>query len=438
MSKLIWKLRLLMALISSTALAAPIAITGGKVYPISGPVIEGGTVVFDNGKITAVGKNVPVPPGAQVIDATGMTVIPGLIDSYTHLGAMEIDQVDVTRDIDEAADPIEPQLKIVDGLFPESEVIPVTRTNGIATVLVAPDENNVINGQSALINLDASKFVDSIIVKSPVGMHVTLGEAPKARYGPKNQMPMSRMGTAALLRQTLIKAKEFLAKQEDYQKKLQEYETKKNDPKAKKEDLKEPEKPGRDAVLEALVPVIKGELPVIVSAHRVDDIETAIRIAEEFNLKLILNHCTNGYKIADLLAQKKIPVLVGPITTQPGSMETQGALYENAALLQKAGVKIAIQSGEVHNVRNLPYEAGIAVSYGLPWEEALKAITLTPAEILGVASRLGSLEPGKDANIAIFDGDPLQPLSNCKKLFINGRDVPLTNYQTELYEKYNK
>lgn len=435
MLKLIWKSVFLAVAFSGSLFASPIAITNGKVYPISGPVIEGGTVVFDNGKITAVGKNIPIPPGAQVIDVKGMIVMPGMIDAFTHLGLIEVDLVSITRDEDEFVEPITPQLRALDGFFPESQVIEVNRINGITSVLIAPGEGNVIAGQSALINLNGSQFVDSVVVKSPVAMHITLGEAAK-RYGSRNQMPMSRMGTAALLRQTFIKAREYLAKLADYQKKLQDYQQKLKAPGVKKEELKEPEPVAYDAQLEALLPVMKTELPVIASAHRLDDIQTAMRIADEFGLKLILNHCTDCYKIAEDLARKNIPVIVGRITIQPDQMQTLGAIYENAAILQKAGVKIAIESGEVHNVRNLPYEAGIAVAYGLPWEEALKAITINPAQILGVSDKMGSLEVGKDANIAVFDGDPLQPLSNCKKLFVKGKELLLTTWQTELYEKY--
>jgi imidazolonepropionase-like amidohydrolase len=204
----------------------------------------------------------------------------------------------------------------------------------------------------------------------------------------------------------------------------------------RKKDLKEPEAPERDLGLEVMVEALNGHLPVIAAARRKDDILTAIKFSEEFGLKLIILYGTDAYKLADVLEKKNIPVLVGPITTQPSSLENLGAIYENAAILDRAGVRIAIITSGSHNVRDLRFQAGIAAQYGLPISTALKAITIYPAEILGVHDQLGSIEPGKIANIAIFDGDPLQPLTKVTDVIIEGRIVPMESMQTELYEKY--
>ena len=190
--------------------------------------------------------------------------------------------------------------------------------------------------------------------------------------------------------------------------------------------------------MEALLPALDGTMPVLARAHRVDDILTAVRLADEFHLKLILSHGTEAYKVADLLAARKIPVLVGPITTQPERIETQGAIYDNAARLRRAGVEIAIMSDETLNARMLPYEAGLAVAYGLPWEEAIRAITAAPAAIFGVADRIGSLKPGLEADLVVTDGDPLQPLTRLRHLMIAGRPVPLTSRQTDLYARWRR
>ncbi|HMC82788.1 MAG TPA: amidohydrolase family protein [Candidatus Polarisedimenticolia bacterium] len=416
--------------------SSPIALVGGKVFPVSGPPIEGGTVLIRNGKIEAVGKGIPVPPDARRIDASGLWVLPGLIDSRTHLGLWEVDLSDVTRDEDESSDPITPQVRVIDAFYDESENIRVTRQTGVALALVAPGDENLINGQSALVDLSGDDL-DRILVKFPVAMHFSLGEPPKARYGKRDQAPTTRMGSAALIRIALTQARDYQGKWQEHDRKVRECgQTKPSRGKGKKEDKCPPDPPAKDLKLEALVPVLKGDLPAIFRAQRMDDITTALRLADEFKLKLILSHAAEAYKVADLLAAHKIPVLVGPITTQPDQIETLGAIYENAELLVKAGVKLAIQTDRTNDARTLPWEAGLAVTYGLPWDEALRAVTLSPAEIFGLADRVGSLEKGKDADVLVTTGDPFQPLSQVKHLFIRGKEVSLRSRQDDLAAKY--
>jgi imidazolonepropionase-like amidohydrolase len=405
--------------------AETIAITNAKIYTMAGPVIEKGTIVIRDGKIEAVGAGVTAPSGARIIDASGKQVFPGFIDANCHVGLSEINQVTSTVDISEGTDPVTPQMRVTDGFFPESFAIGVTRSNGVTAGIISPSDQNVFAGLSALIEF-SEKRIDEVVLKPVTALHVTLGEAPKAKYGEANKIPSTRMGTAALLRQTFVKARE-------YEEKWKRYEQKKPDTK----DSTERGAPERDLKLDAVLDVLNVKIPLVVSAHRVDDILTAIRIAGEFGIKenLVINHGTNAYKIAEILAREKIPVLLGPVTTQPDRMETLGANYESAALLHKAGVLIAIQSNETHNARNLPYEAALAVANGLPYEEALKAITSNVAKIFGFESLVGTLEPGKRANVIVAEGDPLEPRTKIVHVFIGGNEITGPNYQERMYQE---
>ncbi|PYS96038.1 MAG: amidohydrolase, partial [Acidobacteria bacterium] len=409
------------------------AIVGGRVFTMAGAPIEDGTVIVDKGTIREVGPGLRPPARATVIDAKGQWVFPGLIEPHTHLGLAEIDLEATTRDEDEATDPVLPQLRVMDAFYTESEVIPVTRLHGITAAFTTPGEGNVIGGSGAIVRLDGAS-PDAVLVKAGAALVANFGEPPKARYGPRNQSPDTRMGIAALLRDAFTKAQDYQAKWADYERKKKAFEQ--GRPGGKGKAPEKPAPPDRDLKLEALLPALKGEMPVFARAHRVDDILTAVRLADQFNLKLILSHGTEAYKVADLLAAKKIPVVVGPITTQPDRIETQGAVYDNAARLQRAGVKIAIQTGETLNARMLPYEASLAVAYGLPWEQAIRAVTVNPAEIFGVADRIGSLRPGLEADLIVTAGDPLQPLARLRHLMIAGRPIPLTSRQTALYERW--
>lgn len=450
------------------AAPAEFIVSADKVFPVSSEAIDGGAVWVKDGKILQVGKiqedgvggrimtcvdgcALQIRADMPIVESEGEWIFPGMIDAHTALGLLEVAKEPTVNDEDEGpVDPITPQLLARDGIWPETSVVPVTRVEGITSVLVVPANHrftyfgggNVIAGQSALIDLWGDT-VDAMLVKSPVGMHVNLGEWPKDRYRPKNKMPTTRMGTAAVLRQALLDAQAYREKWDRYNKELASQQGpgkgggKGTSPKTKG-SAKLPDRPERDLRKEALIPVLTGELPIIVRAHRADDILTGIAIAEEFGLRMFLDQGTEAYKVAGELAKRRIPVLVGPVTTQPERMETLGAIYENAARLQAAGVKIAIQTDEVHHVRHLPFEAGLAVAYGLPWEEAIRAITLSPAEIFGVQDRIGSLTAGAEANFFLSEGDPLEPATKIRKVYIRGAEVPMTNRQTELYKRFAK
>lgn len=402
-----------------------IAIINAKIYTMNGAPIENGVLILKGGKIEDVGTGIQTPAGARVIDASGKTVLPGFIDSNCHIGLEEVNQVKATVDDSEATDPVTPQLSVIDAFYPDSKTIGVTRSNGITAGIVAPADENIFTGMSAIVEFSGNRL-DQIVLKSPSALHVTLGEAPKATYGQRNKIPSTRMGSAYLLRETFQKAKEYDLKWKDKSK-------------SKNEKGKESKEPERNLKWEAVLQVLQGKIPLVVSAHRVDDILTAIRIADEFGItNLVINHGTEAYKISGILAQKKIPVLVGPVTTQPDRMETLGARYDNAALLQKAGVVIAIQTNDAHNARNLPYEAGIAVANGLPYDEALKALTVNPALIFKIDQEIGTLEKGKRANLIIANGDPLEPKTVIEKVIIGGLEMPDMNYQKQLWQDFDK
>ena len=389
-----------------------IAVRGGTIYTITRGIVEGGTVLIRNGKIEVVGKGVSIPKGAEIIDAARAAVFPGFIDAFTDLGA---DEVMFGGDFDEATSPVTPQLRIIDGINPENEFIPTARKMGTTAVLAAPGIGNLISGQSALLRL-AGATVKDMVLKFPVAVHINLGEAPKRRYGSKNQMPQTRMGEAALLRQTFTEVREYAASLEQYEKKLADFQ-------GKGGTGDKPEKPAVNLKYEALIPVLKGTLPVVITAERLDDILTALRIADEFGLRVILAGGADAWKVKERLAEKKIPVLIRPEAAARMTVETQGAVFENAALLQKAGIRIAFMSGSTRNLAGLVQQARLAMAYGLTQEEALKALTINPAEIFGAADELGSLEKGKEGNVVVFDGNPLLGPAKVKAVVVGGRVI---------------
>ncbi len=390
----------------------------GKCITVTRGTIENGAILIRDGKIQALGPDLECPLDARIIDASSLTVMPGLIDSFTNLGAVEIERSN--RDFDEETTPLTPHLRIIDAINPENSFIRVERKNGVTSVLCAPGEGNLLSGQSALIHL-AGESIEEMIVKFPVAVHGNLGEEPKLRYGKKGVYPSTRMGLAALLRQTLIDANDYLNRFLDYQKKVEEFEKKE-----KKREKDKSEKPlpfEIDFKLHALLPVIKGGLPLILRANRLDDILTGLRIAEEFKLNLIINHGAEAYRVADKLALKNIPVLFGPLESYFQKMETKGASYEGIIELYRKGVRFAFQTGSIQNVSSLLAQAERAISFGLPYEEAIKALTIYPAQIFGVENKLGSVEEGKIADLVVFEGDPLTRLSKVKMVIINGEVV---------------
>jgi len=390
-------------------LAQTIAITGGTVYPVSGPKIGNATVLIRDGKIAAVGTNVTVPTDATRIDAAGKWVTPGLIDGGGQMGLVEIGAVAGTRDGNLATDSVAASFNVAEGLNPASVLIPVTRSEGITTALAAPG-GHLISGQAVLIDLDGAT-IEQMLVKSPVGLVVNLSEAAKDEAGG------SRAGVSARLRRLFYDAIEYERRKVDFNR-------------AQMQPLA-----AAAPDLEALLPVLHGRLPLIADAERRSDIETALRLAKEFQLKLILAGAAEGWEIAGEIAAVGVPVLVQPLDNIP-SYDSLGVRYENAALLAKAGVKVVLLETDTHNSRNLRQQAGNAVAYGMSWDQALRAVTLSPSEVFGVADRYGSLEPGKVANVVVWSGDPFEFTTGVDHVIIRGREVPLRSRQTELFQRY--
>jgi len=411
-----------------------IAITGGRLLTVTHGVIENGTLLVESGKITAVGKDVRVPAGAQVIDARGKVVMPGLIDAGDRLGLVEIPGERITVDSTEYTDPLQPDLRVADALNPRSELLRVARAEGITNALSTPAEGNLIAGQSAAINL-AGETAEQLVVKSPAALHIDLGEASKQTYGAKDKPPGTRMGEMAMLRQAFLKAQHYREEQEAY---ARRQAAKKTGSPESSDESKPAAPPARDLKMEALLQALEGKLPVVVNAHRVSDIETALRLAEEFKLKLILSSGTAAWRLADRLAARKIPVIVGPIQEVPERMESLDARLDNAALLDKAGVPIAFQTSADNDVRELPFAVEYAIAYGLPEDAALAAVTINPARFFGLEDRLGSLEAGKQANLIVLDGMPFHTKTHVVAELINGKVVDLSSHQTELYEFFRK
>jgi len=392
-------------------LAQTIAITGGTVYPASGPKVANATVLIRDGRITAVGTNVSVPSDATRIDATGKWVTPGLIDGAGQLGLVEISAVPGTREGFLQGDTIAAAFNVAEGINPASTLIPVTRIEGITTALAVPG-GHLVSGQAVLIDLDGAT-IEQMLVKSPVGVVADLSESGKDEAGG------SRAGSADRLRRVFRDALEYERRKADFGR-------------AQMRPLS-----ASAADLEALLPVVHGREPLIAAANRRSDIETALRLAKEFKLKLVLAGGAEGWEIAPEIAAAGVPVLVEPLDNIP-SYDALGIRYENAALLAKAGVTVALLETDTHQSRNLRQQAGNAVSYGMTWDQALRAVTMAPAQIFGVADRYGSLEAGKVANVVVWSGDPFEFTTGVEHVLIRGKEIPLKSRQTELLERYKK
>ncbi|OLE60923.1 MAG: hypothetical protein AUG10_03560 [Gemmatimonadetes bacterium 13_1_20CM_2_70_10] len=390
-------------------LAQTIAITGGTVYPVSGPKLEHATVLIQNGRVAAVGPNVTIPADATRIDATGKWVTPGFIDGGTQMGLVEISRVGGTREMYLQGDTIAASFNVAEGINPASTLIPVTRMEGITTVLAAP-QGHLISGQAVLIDLDGAT-IEQMLVKSPIGVVANFDENAKDEGGG------SRAGVAERLRRVFNDALEYSRRRADYNRGAMQPLS------------------ASAADLEALLPVLRGQLPLIAVANRRSDIETVLRFGREFRLKVILAGAQEGWEIAEAIARAGVPVLVEPLDNIP-SYDALGVRYENAAVLARAGVKVALLETDTHNARNLRQQAGNAVSYGMTWEQALRAVTLSPAEVFGVADRYGALDVGKVANVVVWSGDPFEFSTGVEHVIIRGREVPLRSRQTELFERY--
>ncbi len=397
------------------------ALTGGTVFTVTGNVYDGGVVLINGNKIEFVGQNVRFDSSYKVIDVTGKHVYPGLIDAGTTLGLVEISAVPVTVDNAEIGD-FNPHMRAFTAINPNSVAIPVTRVEGITTVISNPS-SGVISGKSTLINLYGYS-PDSLAVMADVALFMNWPSS--GRRGNWDQRDEAEIAEA--YKSTLKGITKYWDDAIFYDKMMTEYEA---SPQGKA-------RPDRSSPMEAMRPVIRGELPVVISVDREKDILAALEwIATRPETRFVLSSVAEGWRVAEQIAASGVPCVVGPMLRTPSrAHDNYQRPYQLAGLLHEAGVKIAIRTGQTENVRNLPFNAGYAATYGLGREEALKAITIYPAEIFGVADKIGSLEAGKLANVVVTNGDILETMTRVEHVFINGFKIPLTSRHTLLYEEF--
>ena len=379
----------------------------GIVHTMDGPVIPDGFVVFEGKTITAVGPMEALPAGysGPVLDAAGGHILPGFVDAHCHLGLWGDGLGFEADDGNESTDPCTPHLRGLDGVNPLDRCFQEARRGGVTTVLTGPGSANPIAGQFLALKT-TGRWVDEMVVKAPAAMKFALGENPKSVYNERKETPITRMATAALIRENLSKAQEYQAKQ------------------AKAQDDPDTDPPDFDPKLEALLPVLRGILPAHFHAHRADDIATAVRISREFGLNFAIVHGTEGYKVAPLLASAVVPVITGPCLTDRSKPELVGQTLDNPVLLAQAGVKVAICTDHPEvPIQHLPICAAMAVRAGMDPEDALAAVTRNPAEIAGLGDRLGVLAPGRDADIVVTQGHPLDWTCRLTAVFIDGAQV---------------
>ena len=378
-----------------------LAIVGGRVIPVAGAPFEDGVVLIADGRIEAAGRDVRVPDGVERVEAAGKVVLPGLVDAHVHLGVHEEGDGWAGQDTNELTDPVTPHVRALDAINPADLGFADAVAGGVLTVNVNPGSGNPIGGQTAAVR-SAGRSVDEMVLRAPSGMKSALGENPKRVYGERKQFPSTRLGTAAAIRDALVKTANYLAKRDH--------------------DGDEPAE--RDLRWEALGLVLTGEIPWRQHCHRADDIATAMRLADEFGYRLVIDHGTEAVLLADRLAERGIPVLIGPLLTSRSKVELRNRSLANPARLAAAGVELGIITDHpVVPVHLLHVQAALAVREGLDPAAALRAVTLTPARILGLEDRLGSLEPGKHATLCVWSGDPLDARSRVESAWIEGRQV---------------
>jgi imidazolonepropionase-like amidohydrolase len=382
--------------------------------PVNG-LIKGGTVLFDK-KIKAIGKTVEIPKGTKTIDAAGKFVAPGFIDAHTHQGLFDGSIGWAGADGNEMTKPVTPEMRGIDSFNPDEPSLKEVLIGGVTCINTGPGSGNVISGEAFVIKPTGAAVVDEMIVKAPSGLKVAFGENPKRVHGAEKRTPSTRMGVAATLRKALVDAINHKRELQSYLEKAEE---------AKKKDETPPNPPKRDLGLETLIKVINREIPIHAHAHRADDIATVIRIAKEFDIDVVLIHCTEGHKIPKLVAKSKFPAVIGPTIMWTSKPETRERGFKTAVDLNKAGVKVCLQTDSLTPMNHFPILPMNVIKEGMSREDALKCVTINPAEALQIDELVGSLEPRKDADIVIWSGHPFDFYSKVEQVFINGNKIPL-------------
>lgn len=381
---------------------APVfAIVNARIVPVTAPAFTGTLLVAD-GKISELGPGVSVPEGAEVLDAGGKWLLPGLVDAHTHLGVHEEGEGWAGNDTNEMTDPVMAGVRALDGVNPDDLGFDDALAGGVTAVNINPGSGNPIGGLAVALHTHG-RYVEEMILRSPSGLKSALGENPKRVYSDKKQTPSTRLGTALVIRKAFMDAQNHMGKNDD---------------------------DARDPQLEALAMVLRREIPWRQHAHRADDIGTALRLADEFGYDLVLDHGTEAHLLADVLAERGVPVLIGPLFTTRSKVELRQRSLENPGKLAEAGVEISIITDHpVVPINFLIYQAALAMKEGLDRETALRSVTINPAKVLGLEDRIGSLETGKDADIVLWSGDPLDVMQRALTVWIGGREV--YRYDTE-------
>jgi imidazolonepropionase-like amidohydrolase len=401
------------------------AIRNATIVPVTAAPIPNGTIVFSGGVITAVGSDVAVPAGATVIDGTGLFVYPGMIDSGTTVGLTEIDSVPGTVDTAELGE-FNPNARAAVAVNPHSNVIDVTRISGVTSVITEP-EGGVISGQDALIQL-AGWTPQEMVIQAPVAMHIRFPRLRSGSFDEQGQEEEAEKEAKKSYNESVDKLRDLFRDARAYAKAG-----------AARTKAAGTSRFDRDVLLEAMVPVVEGRLPVVIHASLERDIRASIRFADEMKVKMILADAADAARVVTDLKSRNIPVILGPILSlPPREDDPYDLLFTNAKVLYDNGIRFAIQSSDAHNTRNLPYHAAACAAFGLPKDVALKAITIFPAEIFGVAGKVGSLEPGKRADIIVTDGDPLEIRTAIRRVFIGGEEIPMESLHTLLYKKFSE
>lgn len=382
--------------------------------PVNG-LIKNGTVLF-NGKIKAIGKNIEIPSGTKTIDVGGKFVVPGFIDAHTHQGLFDGSIGWAGMDGNEMTKPITPEMRGIDSFNPDEPSLKEVLLGGVTCINTGPGSGNVISGEAFVIKPTGAAVVDDMIVKAPSGLKVAFGENPKRVHGAEKRTPSTRMGVASLLRKALVDALNHRRELQGYLEKAEESKNKGETP---------PNPPKRDLGLETLIKVLNREIPIHAHAHRADDIATVIRIAKEFEIDVVLIHCTEGHKITKLIVKSGFPAVIGPTLYWTSKPETRERGFRTAIELHKAGVKVGLQTDSLTPMNHFPLLPMNIIKEGMSKEDALKCVTINPAEMLRIDDRVGSLEPGKDADIVIWSGNPFDFYSKVEQVFIEGKNIPL-------------
>jgi len=381
-----------------------VAVTNGYVVPVTSPPIEGGTVLVEDGVITAVGADVAVPDGARVLDAGGRWVLPGFVEAHGHMGVMEEAEGWAGNDTNEMTDPNGAALRAIDGINIEDEGFRDALVGGVTSAVVKPGSGNPIGGQTVAVKTWGGRTVDEQVIREAVSVKSALGENPKRVYGDQKKLPSTRLGVANVIRKAFVDAQSYVARRDAAEAKGEPFD--------------------RDLAKETLGRVLAGELYWDQHTHRADDIATALRLADEFGYRLVINHGTDGAAVADVLAERDVPVIFGPMFTSRSKVELRDRAIANLGVLARAGVRVAITTDHpVVPINFLVHQASLAVKEGLDRDVALQALTVNPAQFLGLDDRVGALAPGLDGDVVVWSGDPLDVNARAEHVLVTGTEV---------------